>query len=231
MRLRQGLFDEVNVYSDTPADVAELWAMQGASFLHLVDLDGALAGNRVNESTIRQIAARLGKRGIPIQLGGGIRSLNDIDTVLGYGIYRVIIGTKAVEEPEFVRRAILAFGKERLAVGVDVKDGKVATHGWESVSQYPALEFCRMMADMGVKTIVYTDISRDGMLAGPNLAQTREISEETGVDVIASGGVSSLKDLNEISQAGIHGAIIGKALYEKRIDLREAVRMFEGRTI
>ena len=116
-------------------------------------------------------------------------------------------------------------------VGVDVKDGKVATHGWESVSQYPALEFCRMMADMGVKTIVYTDISRDGMLAGPNLAQTREISEETGVDVIASGGVSSLKDLNEISQAGIHGAIIGKALYEKRIDLREAVRMFEGRTI
>lgn len=224
VRLTQGLFDNVNVYSDSPADMAALWESSGARFLHLVDLDGALAGRSVNAPAIRAITERVK---IPVQLGGGIRTLENIDMMLSLGVYRVIIGTRAVEDPEFVREAVRTFGAEHIVVGVDAKNGKVATAGWENVSSVDALDLCRRMEDMGVQTIVYTDISRDGMMQGPNVAMTKKISDAVSMDIIASGGVSCMEDLYEIERAGIHGAIMGKSLYEKKIDLTEAVKAFE----
>ncbi|MBT9775786.1 1-(5-phosphoribosyl)-5-[(5-phosphoribosylamino)methylideneamino]imidazole-4-carboxamide isomerase [Clostridium sp. MCC353] len=224
VRLTQGLFDNVKVYSDTPADMAALWVSQGASFLHLVDLDGALAGRSVNEEAIRKIVSSVT---VPVQLGGGIRSREAVKNMLDLGISRVIIGTKAVENPEFIRDLVAEFGSERIVVGVDAKDGMVAVEGWEKISALTASGLCMKMKEYGVKHIVYTDISKDGMLSGPNVEYTRKLTEETGLDIIASGGVSSMEDLACLYQAGIRGAIIGKALYEKRVDLKEAVAAFE----
>lgn len=224
VRLRQGQFQNVKVYSDSPAQMAERWAAEGATFLHLVDLDGALQGQLVNEEAIREVTRRVS---VPVQLGGGIRSLENIEALLKLGIFRVIIGTKAVEDPEFVRQAVERFGADRVAVGVDAKDGLVATRGWETVSSRTAVDLCRQMEEMGVGTVIYTDIARDGMLQGPNVEQTRKLAEKTGLTVIASGGISSLEDLEELKAAGIPGAILGKALYEERFRLREALVRFE----
>lgn len=226
VRLTQGLFDNVKVYSDTPADMAKLWVSQGASFLHLVDLDGALAGRSVNEPAIREIVRSVS---VPIQLGGGIRSREAVKNMLELGVSRVIIGTKAVENPEFIRDLVNEFGSDRIVVGVDAKDGMVAIEGWEKVSSLTALSLCMQMKEYQVEHIVYTDISKDGMLSGPNVEYTKKLTEETGLDIIASGGVSSMEDLKNLYQAGIHGAIIGKALYEKRVDLKEAVPAFESK--
>ncbi len=224
VRLRQGQFQDVTVYSDSPAQMAAHWEAEGATFLHLVDLDGALAGKLVNREAIRQVTSQVK---IPVQLGGGVRSLENIEALLGLGIARVIIGTRAVEEPDFVRQAVERFGAAHIAVGVDAKDGLVATRGWESVSGRTAVDLCRQMEDMGVRTVIYTDIARDGMLQGPNVAMTQKLAESTGLEVIASGGISSLADLGELKAAGIPGAILGKSLYEKRIDLREALSRME----
>ena len=225
VRLKQGLFDNVTVYSDTPADMAKLWAEKGASFLHLVDLDGALAGHPVNIQAVKKILETVS---IPLELGGGIRTAESVKEILDIGVSRVIIGTKAVECPEFMRELIETFGPERIVLGVDAKDGLVAVEGWEKVSSLPAKDLCLMMKDFGVRHVVYTDISRDGMLTGPNVEATRMLTAETGLDVIASGGVSSMEDLEALNQAGICGAIIGKALYEGRINLKEAVGRFEA---
>lgn len=224
VRLTQGLFDNVKVYSDTPADMARLWRDQGATFLHLVDLDGALAGRSVNEEVIRSIVEAVD---IPVELGGGIRSEEAVRHMLDLGVARVIIGTKAVERPLFMKELVDAFGADRIVAGVDAKDGLVAVQGWESLSTVTAKELCLKMEELGIRHVVYTDISRDGMLNGPNVEATRQLTEATGIDVIASGGVSSMEDLRCLYQAGIKGAIIGKALYEKRVDLREAVRAFQ----
>lgn len=223
VRLTQGLFDNVNVYSDSPASQAMHWVEKGAPFLHLVDLDGALAGRSVNAEAIRAITSAVS---VPVQLGGGIRTMENIETMMELGVYRVIIGTKAVENPAFVDEAIQKFGAEHIVVGVDAKNGMVATAGWGTVSSVEALELCRRMEGMGVKTIVYTDISRDGMMQGPNVEMTKKISDAVNIDIIASGGVSCMSDLDAVEAAGIHGAIIGKALYEKKIDLAEAVERF-----
>lgn len=224
VRLTQGLFDNVKVYSDTPADMARLWRDQGATFLHLVDLDGALAGRSVNEEVIRSIVEAVD---IPVELGGGIRSEEAVRHMLDLGVARVIIGTKAVERPLFMKDLVDAFGADRIVAGVDAKDGLVAVRGWESLSTVTAKELCLKMEELGIRHVVYTDISRDGMLNGPNVEATRQLTEATGIDVIASGGVSSMEDLRCLYEAGIKGAIIGKALYEKRVDLREAVRAFQ----
>ena len=225
VRLRQGQFDQVKVYSDSPAQMAALWESQGASFLHLVDLDGALKGRSVNAQCIREIVETVS---IPTELGGGIRSLDDIQEVLDLGVYRAIIGTKAVEDPEMLREAVRRFGAEHIAVGIDAKNGMVAVNGWEEVSQVSAMELALRMKEMGVQTIIYTDISRDGMLTGPNVEATKQLSDATGLDIVASGGVSCMEDLRQIQKAGIHGAIIGKALYEERIDLAQAVQELEA---
>ncbi len=228
VRLRQGSFDKVTIYSDTPADMAELWVSQGASFLHLVDLDGALAGRSVNEEAIRAVLSRVE---VPVQLGGGIRSRESVEYLLSLGITRCIIGTKAVERPEFIRELVEEFGPDRIVIGVDAKDGMVAVEGWEKVSTLPALDLCMQMKEYGAAHIVYTDIPRDGMLTGPNVTYTKLLTEKTGLDVIASGGVSCMEDLVRLSESGIRGAIIGKAIYENRISLPEAAARFEGGSI
>ena len=224
VRLTQGLFDNVKVYSDTPADMARMWRDQGATFLHLVDLDGALAGRSVNEAVIRSLVEAVD---IPVEIGGGIRTAEAVQNMLDLGVARVIIGTKAVERPEFMGELVAAFGPERIVAGVDARDGLVAIQGWEELSSVTARELCLKMKELGVLHIVYTDIARDGMLNGPNVEATRELTMDTGLDIIASGGVSSMEDLRRLYDAGIQGAIIGKALYENRVDLREAVRAFQ----
>lgn len=224
VRLKQGKFEEVKVYSDQPWEMAKHWENQGGTFLHLVDLDGALAGNPVNGKVIQKIVKSIS---IPVQIGGGIRSMETIKNLLDLGVTRTIIGTKAVENPTFIKDAVEAFGAERIVAGVDAKDGMVATDGWEKVSDLTALELCKQMAAYGVKHVVYTDISKDGMLQGPNTAHTEFLTKETGLDIIASGGVSSMEDLQRLFDADIQGAIIGKALYEDRIHLKDAVKRFQ----
>lgn len=225
VRLRQGQFHNQEVYSSSPVKVAKQWETQGASFIHLVDLDGALHGHGVNEEVIRDIASAVS---VPVQVGGGIRTIKDIENKLNLGVNRVIIGTKAVENPAFIKEAISNFGAERIVIGIDAKNGMVAIEGWEKVSNYNAITLALNMKELGVKTIVYTDISKDGMLQGPNVECTKEMVDMTGLDIIASGGVSSLKDLELVNQVGVHGAIIGKALYENRINLEEAIQLFES---
>lgn len=225
VRLKQGAFKDITIYSDAPEKVAAYWQEKGASFLHLVDLDGALAGYSVNEEAIRRIAETIS---IPIELGGGIRSGEAVERMLGLGVRRVIIGTKAAEHPEFLRDMVKEYGEDAIVAGVDARDGMVAVEGWEKVSALTASSLCLTMKEYGVKHIVYTDISRDGMLSGPNVEATRKLTEDTGLDIIASGGVSCMEDLKRLHEAGIRGAIIGKALYENRIDLAEAVKLYEA---
>lgn len=224
VRLTQGLFDNMKVYSDTPADMAKLWVSQGATFLHIVDLDGALAGHSVNEEAIREIVKSVN---VPIQLGGGIRSAEAVKNMLALGITRCIIGTRAVEQPEFIRDLVQEFGADRIVVGVDAKDGMVAVEGWEKTSSLTAVDLCEKMKVYGVKHIVYTDISRDGTLTGPNVSYTKMLTDKTGLDVIASGGMSCMEDLQNLYDSGIRGAIIGKALYENRISLPNALARFQ----
>ena len=224
VRLRQGAFADMTVYSDAPEKMALHWQEQGATFLHLVDLDGALAGRSVNEPVIRRIAQTVS---IPIQIGGGIRSREAAERMLSLGIRRVIIGTKAVVNPEFLKELVSEFGSEAIVAGIDARDGMAATQGWEQTSSVKALDLALLMKDYGIRHIVYTDISRDGMLSGPNVEATRLMTAETGIDIIASGGVSGMEDLENLYREGIQGAIIGKALYENRVDLKEAVSRFQ----
>ncbi len=227
VRLRQGSFQDVLVYSDIPLKIAKQWEAAGASFIHIVDLDGALVGHSVNDEVIKTIVSEVK---IPVQVGGGIRTIKDIENKLNLGVERVIIGTKAVKDPGFIREAIAKFGRDRIVIGIDAKNGMVAIEGWEQVSEYTAVTLALEMKKYGVKTIVYTDISKDGMLLGPNITHTKELADATGLNIIASGGVSSLKDLEMLADNEIYGAIIGKALYENKVDLRKAVDLFEKRT-
>ena len=200
------------------------WQDKKASYLHLVDLDGALAGRSVNEEVIKEIVRAVD---IPVQLGGGIRSAETVERMLLNGIARVIIGTKAVERPEFMRELVERFGPERIVAGVDAKNGQVAIEGWGKLSDISALDLCLQMKAFGIRHVVYTDIARDGMMSGPNVEYTKHLTRETEMDIIASGGVSSMEDLDTLCREGIKGAIIGKALYEGTVDLEEAVRRYE----
>lgn len=224
VRLKQGLFDQVQVYSEDPVEVALAWEAAGASFIHLVDLDGALLGRGVNRDVICEIVRSVH---VPVQLGGGIRSLADMEEVLNMGVFRGIVGTKAVTDPKLLKKMVDSFGPSHVVCGIDAKNGLVATQGWVDVSNISAIELALQMKVYGVRTVVYTDISKDGMLTGPNVSATKTLSDATGLDIIASGGMSCMDDLQAISDAKIHGAIIGKALYEKRIDLKEAIEKFE----
>lgn len=223
VRLRQGQFHNIEVYSQVPVRIAKSFQEAGAAFIHIVDLDGALAGHSVNEDVIKAIVQNVS---IPVEVGGGIRTIQDIETKLNLGVGRVIIGTKAVENPHFVREALMRFGNNKVVVGIDAKNGMVATDGWEKISNYNAVQLALEMKEIGVKTIIYTDISRDGMLSGPNLEHTRDMVEKTKMDIIASGGVSSMKDLDNLNNIPVYGVIIGKALYENRVNLREAVKKY-----
>jgi phosphoribosylformimino-5-aminoimidazole carboxamide ribotide isomerase len=225
VRLSQGRFDDVKVYYEDPAYVAAHWAGLGATYLHVVDLDGAVKGSSVNREAIRNIGRSID---IPFEAGGGIRTLTDIEELLELGASRVIIGTKAVEDPDFVFKAVEIYGADHIVLGLDARDGKVAVKGWLEDSARTAEEFCLDMKKAGIKTVIYTDISRDGMLCGPNITSTKKLSEATGMEIIASGGISRMEDLAELKNAGIPGAILGKALYEGRIDLVKAVCTIEN---
>ncbi|HOQ16701.1 MAG TPA: 1-(5-phosphoribosyl)-5-[(5-phosphoribosylamino)methylideneamino]imidazole-4-carboxamide isomerase [Defluviitaleaceae bacterium] len=225
VRLSQGRFDKVTVYNENPVEVAKAWKNAGASYIHLVDLDGALLGNQANKEVIREIVKAVN---IPIQTGGGIRNLEAIQERLSLGVARVIFGTAAVKNPELVKEAIDLFGADKIVVGIDAKDGKVAVEGWEELSSVSAVDLALQMKKMGVRTIVYTDISKDGMLSGLNIQATKELIDATGMDIIASGGVASLTDLEKVSKINAEGVIIGKALYQGSIDLKEAISLYEG---
>ncbi|HKL98835.1 MAG TPA: HisA/HisF-related TIM barrel protein, partial [Mobilitalea sp.] len=181
----------------------------------------------VNDDVIKEIVSNVN---IPIQIGGGVRTIKDIENKLSLGIARVIIGTKAVKDPGFIREAVSTFGQDKIVIGIDAKDGLVAIEGWETLSNYQAVSLALEMKKAGVNTIVYTDISKDGMLQGPNINHTKEMVTETGLNIIASGGISSLKDLEMLQEINVYGAIIGKALYENKIELKKAISMFERRS-
>lgn len=219
VRLQQGSYSDVTVFGDNPVEMAAKWESQGAQYLHVVDLDGAKSGKSENAEVIKQIAARLN---IPVQLGGGIRSLESIETILSNGVSRVILGTSAVNNQELLKEALKKY-KDRIVVGIDAKDGMVAIHGWEKTSDFTAIEFARRVEDFGVKTIIYTDISRDGMLKGPNLTAMSDMARSVEIDVIASGGVSCLKDITDFKCTGVSGVIVGKALYTGNVDLKAAI--------
>ena len=222
VRLLKGDFAQETVFSDSPADMAAQWESQGARFLHLVDLDGARAGRPQNLETVKAILAKVK---IPVELGGGIRTLEDIKEVLGLSVRRVILGSVAVHDPALVKAACEQYG-DRVVVGIDAKEGMVAVEGWGQTSNLEAPVLGKMMAEAGVKTIIYTDISRDGTLGGVNVAATVEMAEKSGLEVVASGGIKDLEDikaLKEHEKSGVAGAILGKSLYMHTLDLREAL--------
>jgi phosphoribosylformimino-5-aminoimidazole carboxamide ribotide isomerase len=224
VRLLQGRKEDETVYSDDPTAMARRWQDEGATYLHLVDLDGAFEGASRNLAAIRRILETVT---IPAELGGGVRSLDDVSRLLALGLDRVILGTVAVREPEVVRAAVERFGPERVVVGIDAKGGRVAVKGWVEATEVGAVDLALRMKALGVRRVVYTDIETDGMLAGPNVEATGALARTTGLKVIASGGVSSLDDLRRVAAlepAGVDGVIVGKALYEGRVDLREAIR-------
>lgn len=224
VRLSQGLKESARVYDGEPVEMALRFEAEGAPMLHVVDLDGAFDESlSVNRTVAREIISAVR---IPVQFGGGMRSLADVRQMIESGAGRVVIGTLAIESPELLKEMVKLFGS-RIAVGIDAKGGRVVTHGWERRLQTSAVELAQRMAALGVERIVYTDVRRDGMLQGVNIEQTAAIARLSGLKVTASGGISSLSDIRRVSEAsaqGIDSVIIGKALYEKRFTLPEALR-------
>lgn len=226
VRLEQGKADRETVYFENPIEAAQAWKKSGVDWIHVVDLDGAFGGTPSNLAAVRGIL----KLGIQVQLGGGIRSQKRIDAALDSGVSRVVIGTKAAEDPGFVEEMVKKYGK-KIAVGIDAKDNRVAVRGWVTDTELDALDFAKQMGDFGVSTLIYTDISRDGMLTGPNLEAQQKMLESVPCQIIASGGVSEIKDLHALHQLGkqyahLEGVIVGKALYENRFSLDDAVSVF-----
>ena len=217
VNLVQGIASQETVFSDTPVEMAMQWQSEGAEYLHLVDLDGAFQGESANLHIVSEIVSVLD---IPVQLGGGIRSIERLKAVLALGVDRAILGTVALKQPSLVKQACAEYGA-RVAVGIDARDGMVATEGWLEVSQRSAVEFAVEMAE--VQTLIYTDIKSDGMLKGPNVDATADIINAVPANVIASGGVTSLADVTALKQIGASGAIIGRALYTGDLTLRDAI--------
>ena len=224
VRLTEGRFDAETVFADDPAEMALKWAGLGAEFLHLVDLDGALAGEGKYVPVIQRILKSVS---IPVQLGGGIRNLETIEKLLELGVTRLILGSAAVKNPELVAEACKKY-PGHIAVGIDAKNGEVAIEGWGQGSGVAATELAKKMASFGVETIIYTDISRDGMLSGVNVETTAALARACGVPIIASGGVASLDDIRRVKAVegdGVQGCIIGKAIYTGAVDLKEALAL------
>lgn len=222
VRLRQGRADQTTVFSDDPVAVARRWAAAGASWLHVVNLDGAFGESAAANQ--KAVSAILGAVELPVQLGGGLRGLAAVESALGLGVARVVLGTLALTQPDVVGEAIRRFGPERVAVGIDARDGMVAVRGWQETSTVSALALAVRLQLMGVHRVIYTDIARDGMLSGPNLPALRAMAA-TGLGVIASGGIASLEDLRAVAAiTGVEGAIVGMALYTGAIDLPAALR-------
>ncbi|MEO1005535.1 MAG: 1-(5-phosphoribosyl)-5-[(5-phosphoribosylamino)methylideneamino]imidazole-4-carboxamide isomerase [Cyanobacteria bacterium J06638_38] len=223
VRLYQGDYNQADIFSDNPVEIARQWAAEGATRLHVVDLDGAKAGKSVNLSVIEAIANAIE---IPVQVGGGLRDRGGVARLLNTGVKRAILGTVAVEKPELVTELCQEF-PEQIVVGIDARNGQVATRGWLETSEIAATDLAQRMAQQGAAAIIYTDIHRDGTLSGPNMPALRELAESIDIPVIASGGVSSLTDLLSLlslESVGVTGAIVGRAIYTGDVSLKEAVR-------
>lgn len=219
VRLYQGKYDDVTVFDHDPVAVARRWEQLGAQRIHVVDLDGAKAGRPINAQIVFAIVRAVG---VPVQLGGGLRDTDAVDAALNLGVERAILGTAAVRDPQLIADLVQRYG-ERVVVGVDARDGMVAAQGWTETSQVAAKDLVQRMADVGVRTIIYTDISRDGTLEGPNIGATAELVQAGGPDIIASGGVARTDDLIALTHTGVAGVIVGKALYTGAIDLPQAL--------
>ena len=221
VRLLKGDYDQVTVYSDNPAEFAKDFEQQGAKYIHIVDLQGAKDGTTPNIDTIREIVKNCN---LFTEVGGGIRSMEVIEKYINAGVDRVILGTAAVNDEEFLKKAVEKYG-DKIAVGVDIKDGFVAIKGWTEKSEHSCFDFCEKMQNIGVKTLICTDISKDGAMQGTNHELYKELSERFSMQITASGGVSSIDDVKRLSALGIYGAIIGKAYYTGAISLKEAIEV------
>ena len=226
VRLLRGERSRETIYSENPAEIARKWENSGARRVHMVDLDGAFEGKRVNAAAIKDAVAALS---VPVQLGGGIRDRETAQDTFNLGVSKIILGTVAVEKPELVQALVKEFGA-RILVGIDARDGIAAVHGWTGSSQIKAVDLALRMEELGVTEIIYTDIARDGTLEGPNFSALKEMAEALAIPLIASGGVSSLDDLRrlkELEHLGVSGVIVGQALYTGSIDLKEAIEEME----
>ena len=221
VRLEQGLFDKVTVFGEDPVEMAKKWEREGGEFLHLVDLDGAKDGVPKNLEIIKDICKNIN---IPIQLGGGIRNKETVKILLDAGVTRVIVGTMAINDMELLKELVDEYG-ERIVVSIDAKDGLVAVDGWVNVSEVDSIDLVRELDKIGVKTIVYTDIAKDGMMEGPNFDIYKTLAENTNIDVIASGGVSTINNVKKLKTMDMYGAIIGRALYTGDIKLKDALEV------
>lgn len=225
VRLYQGDYEQETIYGDSPFDMAKKFADEGAAWIHLVDLDGAKDGEKIHANEVIRIAKELP---VSVQIGGGIRSKEDVSYYLNNGVTRVIIGSLAISQPELVAQLLEEFGGDRIVIGLDAKNGMVATHGWLETSSQSAIEVGQYFASKGAKHVIFTDIATDGTLQGPNLAANKELAEATGLSVIVSGGISSLEDLGEVAKLAknstVSGVITGKALYNNRFTLTEALQ-------
>lgn len=220
VRLTQGRFDQAKVYFENPLDAAKKWADVGAQWLHVVDLNGAKEGRPVNVKPIEQIMTTID---LPVQIGGGIRNQDTAEIFLTMGAGRIVIGSAAVEDPDLVQILCVKY-ENRVAVSLDAKDGKVAIHGWQDVSEQDAVGLAQHFEGMGLHALVYTDISKDGMMSGPNWEGMKNMIESVGIEVIASGGVTTVDDVRRLKEMGAGGCILGRSLYEGTIDLKEALK-------
>lgn len=223
VRLLRGEYDKMTVYSDNPIEIARDFKQSGASHIHIVDLEGAKTGETPNLEIVTEIAH---KTGLFVEVGGGIRSMEVVDRYASAGINRVILGTAAVNDEEFLKAAVKEYG-DKIAVGADIKDGFVAIKGWTEKSQYSCFDFCKKMQEIGVKTLICTDVSKDGAMQGTNRELYRELSNNLNMQIIASGGVSDINDIKALCQMNLYGAIIGKAYYTKAISIKEAIEVAE----
>ena len=215
VRLIQGDYSQEIIYNDSPTAMAKEWEKQGAEYIHVVDLDGAKTGDSLNKEAIQAIA---GSVSIPVQVGGGIRSMEIIEAHIAAGVSRVIIGTAAIQDQQFLRDAVAKYG-DKIAVSIDARNGFVATDGWTKTSDVKAVDLLKELETIGVKTVVYTDILKDGMLQGPNFVELEMMDRASSIDIIASGGVSTEEDIVQLRELNLYGAIIGKALYEGKLSL------------
>ena len=225
VRLFQGDFQRETVFSDDPVSVALQWQNQGAARLHLVDLDGAAKGAPANKAAIAEI---LGSLSIPVQIGGGIRTVATAEALIELGAGRVVIGTAAVENPDMVRILCAGLGSEKVVVAVDAREGKVATRGWTEDTGVEVMDLVIQMADLGVTRLLYTDISRDGTLTQPNYQANRDLAQRSGMAVLASGGIAALEHISRLKETGVEGAIMGIALYTGAVDLAQAIEEAGG---
>jgi len=224
VRLKQGNFLDSIIYSNTPVEIAKSFEKDGAEWIHIVDLNGAESNHNINIETIKNIIDHVG---IPIQVGGGIRSVEKAKQLLDSGVARIIIGTSAIEDFELLKSLVETY-QERVIVSIDANHQKVATRGWKTQTDIHALDLSKKLEKIGIKTIVYTDISKDGMMQGPNFQEYLELSKKTGLKIIASGGVSSLNDVIKLNEIGLYGAIIGKAIYESKVNLKEVIQCLQS---